>query len=336
MAVRRKSKMIIVSICLVSVAFFGAWALQEFDDSKRVLEEFRREYSGDIEVVTRILSVDGQPLKGVTVSLSTNTLATALGGNDEEEQFVVDSEFSVRKDSISSINMWFTKAGYYAERWSYSLSGRPKGLLDAVEKVDLRIEMTPEPMPAPLERLEGALRTDVSGPISMLLIATQLPSSEPISRGEEKNRAGTGSSQPHVYLDAGMGGGGRFSTIQFKFKSFSASKPALARSGVRLTHATPGDGFVVADIGQVPPIFEQGFRKMTEAPPDGYQEELALVPESGKENLFFYCRINGLFGKGVVSNPPMVFDGEGVETAVVLTTIYLNPTGSTDVSFLHH
>jgi len=75
---------------------------------------------------------------------------------------------------------------------------------------------------------------------------------------------------------------------------------------------------------------------MTEAPPDGYQEELALVPESGKENLFFYCRINGLFGKGVVSNPPMVFDGEGVETAVVLTTIYLNPTGSTDVSFLHH
>jgi len=333
--VRRKFKMISVSACLVFVAFFGAWALQELDDSKRIFEEFRREYVGDIEVVASILTVDGQPLSRVNVSLTTNTLATALGGNDEEEQLIVDSEFRVRKTSISSINMWFTKAGYYPERWSHSFSERPKELLGDLESVDLRIEMTPKPNPAPLERYEGALRSDTSGPISMLLIKIP-PSSEPLSKGESRNGDEMNSSHPHVYLDAGRGGDEKFSTIEFKYKSFSGKKGALGFSDVRLLHGTPGDGFVVADIGQVPPIFEHGFRKMTEAPQDGYQEELALVPEPGKEKLFFYCRINGRFGKGAVSNPPMVFDGEGVETAVAMTTIYFNPTGSRDVSYLHH
>jgi len=74
---------------------------------------------------------------------------------------------------------------------------------------------------------------------------------------------------------------------------------------------------------------------MTRAPLTGYESQLLISAESGNENKFFYCRIHGNYGKGVVTNMAPIMTEDGVESAGARIVIYLNPTGSRDVSYRH-
>ena len=97
-----------------------------------------------------------------------------------------------------------------------------------------------------------------------------------------------------------------------------------------------GDGFLPADIGQIPAVFEHGFRCLLEAPETGYSQKLDLNPVDGKEKLFFYCRVGGHFGKGVVTNPPLIIESGGRDIAIANVVVFLNPTDSRNVAFIHN
>ena len=319
---------------LMIVGILGAWAMSF--SGEEVIDDFYRQYSGDIEIVISIQSTDGKPLNRVNVNLTTDDLSDPMGKNYDPDRIVVDSEFRIEKRNVSAVHLLFTKAGFYSERWSYVMGERPPESWDRTHKIDVEIIMTPHPTPVPLEKFEGGLRADRDGTLSVLFpTKKRLPDRKPPNH-EVSVLPKENDSFPFLYLVADVRSDGGLAITPFQFKSISVPKPALSRGLIRIAGRSEGDGFLSVDIGRVPSIFEHGFRSLQQAPENGYSDFLELLPVEGNEKLFFYCRIGGQFGKGVVSNPPMVFDRNGVETALALTTIYLNPTGSTDVSYLHH
>jgi hypothetical protein len=319
---------------LTIVGILGAWAMNFSDED--VIEDFFRQHSGDVEIVISIRSTDGKPLKRVNVNLTTSDLSDPMGNNYDPDRFVVDSEFRIEERNVSAVHLVFFKDGFYSERWEYVMSERPPESWGRTHEIDVEIIMTPHPTPVPLEKFEGGLRADRDGPLSVLYPTKNRLPDRKASNHEVSVLPDENVSFPFLYLVADVRSDGRLATTPFQFKSISVPKPALSRGLIRIAGRSEGDGFLSVDIGRVPSIFEHGFRHLQRAPENCYSEFLELLPVEGNEKLFFYCRIGGRFGKGVVSNPPMVFDRKGVETAFALTTIYLNPTGSTDVSYLHH
>lgn len=319
---------------LTIAGILGAWAMNTADE--RIIDDFVQRHNGDIEITFSLRSTGGESLNRVSVSLTKSHLSDVMGDEYNPDRFVVDSEFRVKERGVSAVHLFFVKDGFYDERWEYVMSERPPESLGKLHKIDVVISMTPHPTPAPLEKFEGGLRADGAGPLSVLYpTKTRLPNKKP-SNHKVSELPKEDISFPYLYLVADVRHDGRLATTLFPLKAFSAPKPVLSRGFLRIAGPSEGDGFFPVNIGKVPPIFERGFRHLQQAPENRYSDILELIPVEGNEKLFFYCRIGGRFGKGVVSNPPMVFDRDGVETAFAMTTIYLNPTGSTDVSFLHH
>ena len=319
---------------LTIVGILGAWAMNFSGED--VIDDFCRQNSGDIEIAFSIRSADGRPLNRVGVESTTSHLSDPMRNNYDPDRFVVDSEFRIEERNVSAVHLIFFKDDFYSERWEYVMSERPPESFGRTHKIDVEIIMTPHPTLAPLEIFEGGLRADQDGPLSVLyLTKNRLPDRKPPNH-EVSVLPNENVSFPFLYLVADVRSDGRLAITSFQFKSISVPKPALSRGLIRIAGRSEGDGFLSVDIGRVPAIFEQGFRHLQQAPENRYSDYLELLPVEGNEKLFFYCRIGGRYGKGVVSNPPMVFDRKGVETALALTTIYLNPTGSTDVSYLHH
>ena len=179
-------------------------------------------------------------------------------------------------------------------------------------------------------------KRQVDGPIDVLPAAIKnrpkIESSQPESLGGARNAF----PEPYVYLDAGVTDDGQLTSTLFSMKRFSVPKPVLAQGSLKMVGAKNGDGFLPVDIGQIPAVFEHGFRNLFGAPQIGYSPVLELFPVEGKEKLFFYCRVGGHFGKGALTNPPLIIESGGRDIAIANIVVFLNPYGSTDVSYLHH
>lgn len=326
--------MIVALPVLVIVGILGAWAMNFSDED--VIEDFYRQYSGDIEIVISIRSTDGKPLKRVNVNLTTDDLSDPMGDNYDPDRFEVDSEFRIERRGVSAVHLLFTKTGFYSERWSYMMVERPPESWDRTHRIDVEIMMKPHPIPAPLEKFEGSLRSDVNGPLSVVSAAKRKPVKRKTSQLDKAEEPQAPFPEPYLFLDAGVSSDGLLLSTLFSMKRFPVPKPVLDRGSIRIVGAKDGDGFLPLDIGEIPAIFEHGFRDLVEAPKFGYLEALDLSPVNGKEKLFFYCQIEGRFGKGAVTNPPLIIESGGRNIAIANVLLFLNPTGSTDVSYLHH
>lgn len=74
---------------------------------------------------------------------------------------------------------------------------------------------------------------------------------------------------------------------------FDAPAPAV----LDLSHANGG----VVPYEPTTRNVRMAFREMKVAPEDGYQPRIELEP--GRQDLYFYCRIDGKFGKGRITAP---------------------------------
>lgn len=323
-------------LIVTTVALLAAWPMQYPDEVKNLLDSFSTQQSGDIEIVFHIRSTNGDPLRRVGVLLTESRLGSAMGEDKETERFVVDSEFSLKKSGISAIHLSFFKDGFYDERWEYVMVQRPQDALGELFRIEVEISMIPLPSPAPLIKYEGSFRSDLDGPIAVLPASTKTRSNRAAPPPESLGMARTTFPEPYVYLDAGVSGDGQLLSALFSMKRFPVPKPVLVKGALRIVGAKIGDGFLPLDIGPIPPVFEHGFRNLSEAPQSGYLQALELFPVEGKEKMFFFCRIGGNFGKGALTNPPLIIESGGRNIAISNVVIFLNPTGSTDVSFLHH
>jgi hypothetical protein len=324
---------LITGLSLTVAGLLGAWAIQKDRGPDEIVDSILSGYSGDIEVTFHVRDTDGNPLDGVNVRLTESRLASTLGENHEPNRIVVEPDFTVEKKGISALHLRFTREGFYSERWGFVMSERPQEFLGKLFVLEVEIFMTPHPVPAPLVKYEGSLQSSVNGFVSVLSIAGKQTSS---SQTEKPGEGSTFTTEPRVGLIAGMAADGQLARTLFKMKRFSVPKPVLDRGILELSGGDEGDGFLLADIGDEPAVFERGFRKMSSAPNDGYEAKIDLIPIRGKEKAYFYCRVEGSYGKGVLTNPPLIIEKDGREIAISNVIVYLNPTGSTDVSYLHH
>lgn len=101
---------------------------------------------------------------------------------------------------------------------------------------------------------------------------------------------------------------------------------------VRLIISDNEGGFIPFDYD--PHMYEvSGGRKLWDrvglqmrlAPEDGYRKEWVLTPELLKNPPFFYCRMNGTYGRGRIMAIEMSTDGRGVTLTV---EIMIQPDGS--------
>jgi len=333
--VARHVKSWFVALVTLAIAgILGAWATIVSDE--KVIDGLNLEHSGDIEVRFKIRSRDGEPLNRVSVRLTKSYLSNAMGGEYDPDRFVVDSEFTIEERGVSAIHVSFSKDGFYAERWEYVMSARPRDFWGTLYETDVEIFMNPHPTPAPLDKFEGTFRSDVDGPISVVPVTKKKPPSRASSQTETQRGQQTAFLESFLFLDAEVSANGDLLSTLFSMKRFPVPKPVLERGSLRLEGANDGDGFLPVDIGGIPAIFEHGFRNLVEAPQEGYSEVLELFPIDGEEKLFFYCRIGGRFGKGAVTNPPLVIESGGRNVAIANVIIFLNPKGSTDVSYIHY
>jgi hypothetical protein len=331
---RHVKSWVAVLVSLTIAGILGAWAVNTVDE--KVIDDFTKQHSGDIEVTFSIRSADGEPLNRVRVRMTKSRLADAMGRESEPDRFVVDSEFSVKERGVSAIHLLFTKDGYYEERWEFAMSQRPPESFGELHQIDVTVLMTPHPIPAPLERYEGGLRANRDGPLAVFYpTKRRLPNRKPPNH-EVSVLPKEDVSYPYLYLSADVGPDGRLATTLFPLKSYSVPKPVLSRGFLRIAGPTEGDGFLPVDIGKIPSIIEHGFRHLLRAPENFYSGCLELAPVEGNEKQFFYCRIGGRFGKGVVTNPPLILEKDGSNFAIASAIIFLNPHGSTDVSYVHY
>ena len=112
-------------------------------------------------------------------------------------------------------------------------------------------------------------------------------------------------------------------------------RAVLSRGKVVLSQPGPGDGFLASDTTDSNYLGTRGLRGMTQAPSTGYESNFVISVNDGAVQRYFYCRIHGQFGKGVVTNLAPIISRNGIESVTVDIEIFLNPTGSTDVSYIH-
>ena len=331
-----KARWMFAFFIVMIVALLAAWSMQTTDETKTLLDTFEKQHTGDIEVTFYVRSTNGDPLQRVGVSLTESRFGLAMSDDDDRERFVIDSEITVKKRGVSAIHLTFYKDGFYEERWEFAMVQRPQDSLGGVHRIEVDISMTPHPLPAALNKFEGSLRSDVDGPIAVLSASMRNQLKRESSQPESFGGARNAFPEPYVYLDAGVTDDGQLTSVLFSMKRFPVPKPVLARGFLKIVGSKDGDGFLSTDIGQIPAVFEHGFRNLFEAPQTGYSQALELFPVDGKEKMFFYCRLGGHYGKGAVTNPPLIIDSSGRNIAIANVVIFLNLTGSTDVSYIHY
>ena len=288
---------------------------------------------GSLDIHGRVVSSKGEPLEDVTVLYFFRDFGDVLAQHEIDQKTKrVDVEFEIKKRDISSVNLTFLKEGFYSERWSFSFGeSTPQANPSGYIPIDIEIVMTERPEPAPLHRFEGALKTDLDGLVSVVEIKRQNGRETSLRRNGEQIDI----KWPYLFLEAQASAADRFEKTTFLPKGRRTAIDVIAGGRILPSQSDVKDGFIVYDPGDVPVRAELAFRKMIQAPDDEYRPELEVATPESPRWIYFFCRLNGQYGKGMVSGMPTVVVEDDREVAVARIVVYLNPTGSRDVSSVH-
>ena len=339
MATTRITTLVLVLGVGAAALTIGLTAHQDDPQSSSKREELGdviRGLSGEIDVSGTIVDQDGEALNDVEVEVAEVGAFDMFGNLTNRKTTIVDGRFRIRRSGVTSIECRFLRSGYYVERRSFSFSGRntetPEGVLS---ESDVVIVLREKPDPAPLDRLEGFLQSDISVPISVLYTKNLPLSDTPLSAKEIRDRNRLDLSRPHVYLVPDLDSDDRLSRVLIDKSDVGGHQEILSKGWIGFSQPESGDGFVEATILQNSSLVGKRFREMTFAPLTGYKPRLLISADSGEDYKFFYCRIQGHYGKGAVTNLAPISENGDVERTGAKIIIYLNPTGSRDVSYIH-
>lgn len=289
--------------------------------------------TGSLDIHGSVVSSEGQPLEDITVLYFFREFGDVLAQHEIDQKTKrVDAEFGIKKKGISSVNLTLLKEGYYSERWSFSFDeNTPRTNPGGYERIDIEIVMTERPEPAALRRFEGALKTDLDGLVTVVEIKRQNGHETSLRRNGEQIDI----KWPYLFLEAEVSAGGRFKKTTSLPKGRRMAIDVIDGGRIRPSQLDAEDGFIVYDPGDVPARSELAFRKMILAPDGEYKPELEIAAPDSPRWVYFFCKLNGQYGKGMVSGkPPVVVEGDR-DVAVARIVVYLNPTGSRDVASVH-
>jgi hypothetical protein len=291
---------------------------------------------GRIEIAGSVVDQDGNELEDFVVEVGAVTAGDPFGSLGKRKIEPFGRTFRITRVGVSTIDCIFLKDGYYSERRSFSIPESNEGKLkNDLLKHDVVVVLQKIPEPAPLERYKGYLATNSHG-IQSVLYTKVLPLSEtPLSAQQLKERSRLDLSRPHVFLKPDTEKGGSFARVSVELEEINGFRAVLARGKILLSAPEPGDGFSVSGATKSIYLGARGLRGMTQAPSAGYEDDLVISANDGAIQRYFYCRMHGQYGKGVVSNLAPIISRDGIESVSVDIEIFLNPTGSRDVSFIH-
>jgi len=290
---------------------------------------------GGLDLRGRVVSADGQLLHDVTVLYFFRELGDVLTRKEiDRKSMHVDGDFRIKKRNVSSANLWIAKEGFYPEQWSFVFDeNTPRENPGGLERLEIEIILLEIPSPASLVKFEGVLRTSSTAPVSVLFSKKRVL---PRMGKEKEQQILRDFSWPNIYLAVENTSDGSILSKECKPEDNKSPVDVLAKGWIRLSQPDTGDGFIVYDPGNVPPREEHAFRKMLEAPLEGYTSDLEIPRPDGPRKVFFFCRIHGQYGKGMVDGRPAIIVEDGAELAITGISVYLNPSGSRDVSYIHN
>jgi hypothetical protein len=224
--------------------------------------------TGNLEIRGRVESSDGEELRDVTIEYFFRELGdVVLRKEIDRKTITVDGEFRIRKNDVSSLNLWILKDGFYPERWSYAFDETsPREDPKYIETIDLVFTLTRVPAPAALKKIRGILRTDSQGAVAVVEVKRE-SSRETYLRYRDQQIENV---WPYVYLEATMDSNGELAKAKYLPEGERAEIDVLERSRIHLSQPSPGDGFLVYDPGEIPYREALVFREMVEAPAIGY------------------------------------------------------------------
>ncbi len=301
----------------------------------RQLEAWAETQVGDIDIRGRVFSSNGMPLNDVTVTYNFREFGDIVAETEiNEESLKADGSFRITREGVSSVNVWVGKLGYYAERWSFVFNEEtPRSNPGGFERVDIEFVLEKKPVSAPLVKYVGILRTDASGPVSVVEVERRGSGEAWLRRKDTRKEL----PWPYVFLAGGEADGSELPISEFTV-SDSRRRLGLEAGSIQLENCGEGDGFIVRKGIKAPPSRDEiGLRQLLEAPENGYSNRLEVAAtDDNPETIYFYCKVDGQFGKGFVSGRPIIAEEEGRQVARAKILIYLNPTGSRDVSYTHY
>ena len=290
--------------------------------------------AGSIVIRGVVVSSEGRPLDNVTLKYFFRQFGDYSAQRQIEfERMQVDGVFQVERQGFSSAYFQFLKIGYYPETWSFVFDeNTQRENLGEVVQVDLEIVLRRQPVSAALKRFEGILRTDAQGPVTVVEVERESGRETWVKRNGQKR----GIDRLHLVLVAAEGTGSDLPVSEFEDGESHIFAKGLERGWVRLNQLEAGDGFFVLDLDDYPSRPELAFRNMNLAPENGYEPALEVSALNKRNKVFFYCRLNGQYGKGMVSGRPVIAEENGREVARASIVVYLNPTGTRDVAYVHN
>lgn len=328
------SRLLLLSVFLAACSNpIGGQDQSEQKEMRRQLEQWLDAHYGNIDIRGLVVSEDGQPLMGVTVSYSFSKFADSVAGKEiKRESLTADGDFRIRRRNISAVYLSIHKPGYYSERWWYTFNEEtPRTNPNGFETVEVEIVLEKQATRLALKKFDGILRADVRGPVSVVEVKRQGSGEAWLWKNGEKRDL----DWPHVLLETADTGEDELSVVEYQDDNQRHTKLGLERGWVRFNDPDPGDGFIVHEVGEIPTRPEIGMRKMTTAPESGYEENLELAAGERPSKVYFYFRFHGQYGKGMVSGRPFVAVEEERQVARVAILLFLNPSGSRNVSYVH-
>lgn len=295
----------------------------------------------NFDISGKIIGEDGLAIKGVRMSYSFKTIkgweTKAVFKRKGEE--IVDSNFHIAGGPSRSAGATFFKEGYYDEWFRFSgptVNSLERNILNGdilaheIVRVDnLKLVMIKKGNRTFLKRSLVELTYNVDGSGEVLDYAL-LGSFRKTTRKVSDVLAEVPELKPsamYIHINHDL------KDKQFLVKSFS-HKGVLGPDGVwqmppevRLVMGDAEGGFIPfdydPDLYQAPggrELWDSVGLQMRRAPENGYQKEWLLTPELLKDPPFFYCKIQGMYGRGRIRSIQMSDTNQTVTLTIEILT----------------
>lgn len=290
--------------------------------------------NASITLAGEVIDQLGRPLAQVRLNERTSRFSLrseSLLSSTTSAEDLDDGRFRITCNRCSSIEISFSKQGYYSETLVFHVEKRESSngrLSTAVaidmERSDLQVVLRSNENRANLIRYEGYLRSTAAGPVTVAPLRRDLG-----SRGVQTSRLSQAPDSDANYLP------GYISLLAASTDQLTLSEQA--RPEVRgayfpiplppvLDFSEADGGIVLYELTEENP--RSVYRAMVNAPLDGYQDSLELPTLQRSGVFYFYCRIGDLYGKGRVGLPSFGHADDGQEVVGAYIEIRLNMDGS--------
>lgn len=277
----------------------------------------------------------GQTLSEVKVRIRESYLTTDHGEYNRDRSLIVhDGNFTIACKECSAMSFRFTKEGYYSTNADATIFEDYLSRLSEAELIAVSQRGTPPQMPTVkkenmevvLEQVQHKQPTNLinsgavlsSGPDWNDMVAVlkgKILTAIPLSVIQAKS--GSTENPLYIQLEPTLDNSGQLVAVPAK------PRPVPAPAILDFSHA---DGGIIVYQPSTS-VVNMALREMKTAPENGYASRIK-VPHLGGGEIYFYCLINGIYGKGYITGVRFEHASRKRKRIGLGISLYLNPDGS--------